>query len=169
MKTKLLLVATVFAALVSSAQTNSIIFPQLLSPTNSILMTNAEFRCFSGNRIVFKNDNGYQTFHAPDLNTNVLAALHITAAQLDLNQKHLEAENQHYKNQVATAQAAQAVEAKRQYEKDHPKSIYTGLNPDGSGQPDFGLMNYTATNGSRKGWDGKHYHDNQSGGNFIGN
>jgi hypothetical protein len=166
MKTKIILVATVFAALISSAQTNGIIFPQLLSPTNSVLMTNAEFRCFSGNRIIFKNDDGYQTFHAPDLNTNVLATLHITAHQLDRNQKALDAQSRQYKEQAASLQAA---EAKKQYDKDHPKSIYTGLNSDGSGQPDIGLMNYNATNSSRKGWDGKHYHDNQSGGNFIGN
>jgi hypothetical protein len=53
-KTKLALIAAVFAALVSSAQTNIIIFPQLLSPTNTVLMTNAEFRTFSGNKIFRK-------------------------------------------------------------------------------------------------------------------
>lgn len=90
MKTKLILIATVFAALVSSAQTNSIIFPQLLSPTNSVLMTNAEFRCYSGAKIFFMNDAGYKAFYAADLNTNVLAALHISPAQLAAQQKKLD-------------------------------------------------------------------------------
>jgi hypothetical protein len=157
MKTKIILVATVFAALISSAQTNSIIFPQLLSPTNSVLMTNAEFRCFSGNRIIFKNDDGYQTFNAPDLNTNVLAALHTTTAQLDLNQKLLEAKNQHYNDQVS-AQLAE-MERQKQLKIQHAQAEINAQ---------IRLNEWSATNG-RKGWDGKKYNDNQSTGNFIGN
>lgn len=84
-----------------SAQANGIVFPQLLSPTDSVLMTNAEFRLFSGDKIFFKNDSGYQSFHAADLNTNVLAALHATAAQLEMQQKNLAAANQRYKEQAA--------------------------------------------------------------------
>ena len=105
MKTKLVFVAVVFAALGSSAQTNSIIFPQLLSPTNSVLMTNAEFRTFSGSKIFFRNDNGYQSFHAADLNTNVLAALHITAAQLELKQQAMDADKKKYQEDVVAYQA----------------------------------------------------------------
>lgn len=108
MKTKLVLIAAVFTALVSPAQTNSIIFQQLLSPTNSVLMTNAEFRVISGNKIFFKNDNAYQAFHAADLNTNVLAALHITADQLESQQKALNAANQRYKEQADAWQVEQA-------------------------------------------------------------
>ena len=89
-----------------AAQANGIIFPQLLSPTKSVLMTNAEFRLFSGGKIFFKNDNGYQSFHAADLNTNVLAALHTTAAQLEMQQKNLDAVNQQYREQAAAALAA---------------------------------------------------------------
>jgi peroxiredoxin len=84
-----------------SAQTNSIIFPQLLSPTDSVLMTNAEFRLFSGNKIFFKNDNGYQSFHAADLNPDVMAVLHTTAAQLEAQQKNLDAANERYREQAA--------------------------------------------------------------------
>jgi len=89
-KTKLVLIAAMFAALVSSAQTNAIIFPQLLSPTNSVLMTNAEFRCYFGNKIFFRNDAGYQSFHPADLNTNVLATLGTTSAKLEVQQKALD-------------------------------------------------------------------------------
>jgi peroxiredoxin len=84
-----------------SAQTNSIMFPQLLSPTDSVLMTNAEFRSFSGDKIIFRNDNGYRTFHVADLNKDVLATLHITAAQLEALQKNLDAANQRYREQAA--------------------------------------------------------------------
>ena len=89
-----------------SAQTNSITFQQLLSPADSVLMTNAEFRCFSGDKIFFRNDNGYQSFHAADLNPNVLAALHITTAQLETQQKNLDAANQRYQEQAAAALGA---------------------------------------------------------------
>src|SRR5580704_6910895 len=81
----------------SSAQTNNIIFPQLLSSTDSILMTNAEFRSFSGDKIIFRNDNGYRTFRAADLNADFLAALRVTAAQLETQQKNLEAAKRRYK------------------------------------------------------------------------
>jgi hypothetical protein len=114
MKTKLILIATMFAALVSFAQTNGIIFPQLLSSTNTVLMTNAEFRSYSGSRIIFKNDEGYQSFRAPDLNTNVLNALHITAAQLDLKQQALDAARQKYKDQAYKDQVAYEAERERQ-------------------------------------------------------
>lgn len=88
-----------------SAQTDGILFPQLLSPANSVLMTNSTFRSLSGDKIIFRNDNGYRTFHAGDLNPNVLAALHITTAQLEARQKSLNDANQRYREQAA----AQAV------------------------------------------------------------
>ena len=157
MKAKLILIATVFAAMVVAAQTNGIAFPQLLSPTKAVLMTNAEFRCFSGNRIIFKNDNGYQIFHAPDLDTNVLAALRITTAQLDLQQKVLDNKKFQYEFQVAQ----QLVEMERQNQL-KIKQAQADWNAHES------LLRQNATNG-RKGWDGREYHDNQSSGNFIGN
>ena len=86
-----------------SAQTNSIVFPQLLSPTDLVLMTNAEFRCLSGDKIFFRNDNGYQSFRATDLNTEVLAALHITAAQLEARHKNLDAANRRYTSAAPAA------------------------------------------------------------------
>lgn len=90
-----------------SAQTNSIVFPELLSPTNSVLMTNAEFRTFSGKKIFFKNDAGYKSFTAADLNTNVLAALGTSAAKLDAQQAALDAANKKYRDSVAAYQAEQ--------------------------------------------------------------
>ncbi len=109
MKPALVIVA-LFCALTSFAQTNSIIFPQLLSPTNSVLMTNAEFRCFSGAKIFFKNDDGYKSFTAAELNTNVLAALHVTAAGLDAKQASLERANADYARRVLIARQQQAAQ-----------------------------------------------------------
>jgi hypothetical protein len=88
-KTKLVLAAAMFTALVSSAQTNSIIFPLLLSPTNSVLMTNAEFRVISGAKIFFENDAGYRMFYPGQLNSNVLAALHTSIPQLVAQQQKI--------------------------------------------------------------------------------
>jgi peroxiredoxin len=93
-------------AALAEPQTNDVMFAQLLSPTDSVLMTNAEFRCFSGDKIFFRSDNGYQSFHAADLNPNVLAALHITAEQLEARQKNLDASNQRYKEESSAALAA---------------------------------------------------------------
>ena len=92
-----------FAVLVASAQTNGIMFPQLLSPTNSVLMTNAEFRTFSGKKIFFRNDAGYKSFTADDLNTNVLTALGTSAAKLNVQQAALDAANHRYKVDAAAA------------------------------------------------------------------
>src|ERR1035437_6379718 len=109
MKTKLVLIAAMFAALISAAQTNSIIFPQLLSPTNSVLMTNAEFRVISGKKIFFLNEAGYKSFTAADLNTNVLAALGTSAAKLDSQQAARDAANKKYLVWQAADLAAQKV------------------------------------------------------------
>jgi exonuclease VII small subunit len=90
----------------TTAQTN--FFPMLVSPANTVLMTNAEFRTFSGKKLFFKNDSGYKSFTAADLNSNVLAALGTSAAKLDSQQAALDAANQKYKEQVAAFKIEQA-------------------------------------------------------------
>jgi hypothetical protein len=116
-KTKLVLIAAMFTVLVSSAQTNSIIFPQLLSPTNTVLMTNAEFRTFSGNKIFFKNDDGYKSFTAADLNTNVLAALGTSAEKLAAQQAKMDAANKKFRSDYAVAAAEQQQQNEIQMKK----------------------------------------------------
>jgi len=93
-------------AVVASGQ-SGIIFPQLLSPSNTVLMTNAEFRTFSGAKIFFKNDAGYKSFTAPDLNTNVLTALGTSADKLSAQQSALDAANKKYLDSIIAANAAQ--------------------------------------------------------------
>jgi peroxiredoxin len=89
-----------------AAQTASIVFPQLLSPADAILMTNASFRYFAGNKIFFSNESECQWFHAADLNSEVLTALHITTAQLEAQQKNLDTASQRYQAAAAAAREA---------------------------------------------------------------
>jgi hypothetical protein len=94
-------------AIVSVAQTNSITFPLLLSPTNSVLMTNAEFRVSVGNKLFFRSGDAYRSFHAGDLNPSVLAAISVTSEQLDARQKALDDAAKMRKEQIAALQAEQ--------------------------------------------------------------
>ena len=86
---RLFLAPLVFTASIASAQTNKIVFPQLLSPANVVLMTNAEFRCFSGAKIFFLNAGGYRWFYPGQVNSNVLITLHTSIAQLASQQQNL--------------------------------------------------------------------------------
>jgi hypothetical protein len=99
------------------AQTNAIIFPQLLSPSNAVLMTNAEFRCINGSKIFFKNDAGYQSFACMDLSTNVLNALGTSVGKLDAQQKALDDAKANYKTQSAAWNVERARQAKLAAEK----------------------------------------------------
>ena len=85
MKTLLVLLIGCASVIILDAQTNSIVFPQLLSATNSVLMTNAEFRAVSGSKLIFKANDSYQSFEARLLNEDVLKRLGITVSQLESN------------------------------------------------------------------------------------
>jgi hypothetical protein len=106
-KTKLVLIVAMFTVLVSSAQTNSIIFPQLLSSTNTVLMTNAEFRQIAVPKIYFKNDAGYRSFYPGELNSNVLSAIGTSFAKIAAQQAAIIAAHQKYLAAVAAAKAEQ--------------------------------------------------------------
>ena len=139
-------------------------------------MTNAEFRIISGNKIFFKNDDGYKSFHAADLNTNVLTALHVTAAALDAKQSAMDQANRNYEIQLTAAQKQAAIaQAKADQlarnkaaflqQNSQPQSRYTGLKADGSGTPVF-LNPPTGNTIKIKIDDG---FPDRSQGNFIGN
>lgn len=68
-------------AVVTYAASN-IVFPKLLSVSNTVLMTNAEFRCAAGGKVFFHNADGYRDFTAEQLSTNVLGRLGLTTAGL---------------------------------------------------------------------------------------
>jgi len=106
MKEKLI-AFSLFLTVAASAQTNAIIFPQLLSPSGTVLMTNAEFRVIYGNKIWFLNDVGYKSFNADDLNTNVLNALGTSADELDSKKAAADAAHQKYLTSAAIIQAEQ--------------------------------------------------------------
>jgi hypothetical protein len=108
---KIILLGIMLAVRVSSAQTNIIIFQELLSTNGSVLMTNAEFRCVLGNKLFFKNGpSEYHSFTAEELNTNVLATLNLTTTRLESQQQLLDAKNKREKEYIA----ALAIEKQRE-------------------------------------------------------
>lgn len=103
------------------AQTNAVVFPRLLSCSNIVLMTDAEFRCTVGSKVFFQSGDDERGFEAETLDTNVLAKLGLSVdtlkeaqAKMDA-QKHMAAAqyqqwlaNQAKEQQAAAAQAAAA-------------------------------------------------------------
>lgn len=113
MKEKLITIG-LFLAFISAAQTNAthravpVIFMQLLSAANSVLMTNAEFNTTVGNKLYFSNGGTCRAFRATNLNADVLATLHIAPEQLDAQQRTMDAAAQDRKD-IAAAQLAEQV------------------------------------------------------------
>jgi hypothetical protein len=95
------------AALISSAQTNTIVFPQLLSLTGTVLMTNAEFLQIAVPKIYFKNDAGYRSFYPGELNSNILAAIGTSSSKIAAQQAAIIAAHQKYLAAMAAYQAEQ--------------------------------------------------------------
>lgn len=83
MKIQLVLIAIILATC-AHAQTNQpIIFDRLLSCSNTVLMTNAEFRVVgSKDRIFFLSGDAYRFFTPSQLNSNVLSRIGISQAKL---------------------------------------------------------------------------------------
>ncbi|MDE2020508.1 MAG: hypothetical protein KGJ13_09255 [Patescibacteria group bacterium] len=69
--------------------TSHSVFTALMSSSNTVLMTNAQFRCAAGGKVFFQNSNGYQDFTAAELSSNVLAQIHLNGAQLAQQQSNL--------------------------------------------------------------------------------
>src|SRR5580692_8643893 len=115
MKKLTLIAAIILTAIASRAQTNSIIFPQLLSCTNTVLMTNAEFRCTTGSRVVFLSGGNYEIYEAESLNTNVLNQLGCNVQKMKRAQLDLEAADKSFWNQrrLDEKKYADSLEAKK--------------------------------------------------------
>jgi hypothetical protein len=124
----LLLTCLMTGCLVSArAQTNSVVspvvFPELRSITNSLLMTNAEFRCTVGSKVFFQSGDDEHGFEAESLDPDVLSSLGLSLdalkeaqARLDA-QKHMAAAEyqvwlaNHLKQEQQAAAAQAAAEA----------------------------------------------------------
>ncbi len=91
MKTKILLLLSILVVVTGRAQTNAIVFPELMSCTNTVLMTNAEFRCYSGRRIFFADATGTRGFTAAQLDARVLTRLGTSAEACEQRQAEFEA------------------------------------------------------------------------------
>ncbi len=103
------------------AQTN-VVFPELLSSGNSVLMTNAEFRCLSGGKLCFRSGlSEYRSFEGAKLSPDVLAKLGFTLEDLH---KRQELFNQ--KNKLASAayaaQVAALAQRQQQLELEYEKN-----------------------------------------------
>lgn len=94
--------------------TNQIVFENLLSVSNQVLMTKAEFRFAWGTNVYFKNDSDYKSFPAISLNPNTFERLGFTPESLqaacDQNTKQHEA----YQQQKAQYQADLKAEQDKQ-------------------------------------------------------
>lgn len=94
--------------------TSRIVFDNLLSISNQVLMTKAEFRFAWGTNVYFKNDSDYKSFPATSLNASTFERLGFTPeglqAACDQNTKQHEA----YQQQKAQYQADLKVEQDRQ-------------------------------------------------------
>jgi len=122
--------------------TNQIIFDKLLSVSNQVLMTKAEFRFAWGTNVYFKNDSDYKSFAATALNSNTFTRLKFTPESLqaacDQNAKqHVAYQEQksQYDADVKAEQARQAEIAKsrqaaidaamwQQQQQSQPQIIY---------------------------------------------
>ena len=103
-----------------TAQTNQVVFPQLLSCSNNVLMTNAEFRVSVGSKLFFQSGDDERGFEADALDTNVLATLGLSAEALKEAQAKMDAQKRmaaaqyqvwlanHLKEEQAAAAAAAA-------------------------------------------------------------
>lgn len=128
MKKRIALFLMLSAPALCLAQTNPIVFERLMSSSNACLMTNAEFRCFDGNRVLFRSGlDEYRAFPAAGLDAGVLKALGTSRAALDDKQAALDSTRLKAKQDRAAAEAAQAA---AQYKYDHRgSSISTGVKP----------------------------------------
>jgi hypothetical protein len=113
MKKLTLIAATILLAFTSHAQTNPIVFTQLLSRTNTVLMTNAEFRCAAGEKLFFKSADEEKGFNADSLDTNVLSKLGYTAEQLKAMQARKDASDAAYRQEY-NQQLAQIAKQKQE-------------------------------------------------------
>jgi hypothetical protein len=106
MKTIICLVA--LCGMNAFGQTNQIIFPQLLSCSNTVLMTGAEYRCTTGTKVVFMKDDSYQSFEAAALNSNVLATIGVTLEKLEADKQRKTLNDASYQRERAADLARDA-------------------------------------------------------------
>lgn len=84
--------------------TSPVVFPELLSSDHTVLMTNAEFRCTQGRRLIFRNAAAYQTFDSAVLDAGVLDRLGLSLDRLQAAQDRMD----DLRAQYAAAELAQA-------------------------------------------------------------
>jgi regulator of protease activity HflC (stomatin/prohibitin superfamily) len=91
------------------SETNAVVFPALLSSTNSTLLSNAEFRRTFGSKVIFKSQDNLVGFEARSLHSNVLQRLGLTVEKLEADQAALDAKNRRLTQQELEQQKQQAI------------------------------------------------------------
>ena len=110
------LIAFIFTlgCLTLQAQTNLVTFPTLLSATNTVLMTNATFRCAVAGKLFFQNGDDEHGYLAETLNTNVLVKLGLNLQAMKAAQAGSAAMKRMYWEQYQQFLAQQAEQAREQ-------------------------------------------------------
>ena len=88
---KLIALILALGCLSLQAQTNLVTFPELLSCTNTVLMTNATFRCAVAGKLFFQSGEDEHGYMAETLDTNVLVKLGLNITALKAAQASSEA------------------------------------------------------------------------------
>ena len=96
------------------AQTNLITFPELRSCTNTVLMTNATFRCAVAGKLFFQSGEDEHGYLAETLDTNVLVKLGLNIEAMKAAQASSEAMKRVYWQQYQQLLAQQAEAAREQ-------------------------------------------------------
>jgi hypothetical protein len=91
------------------SETNAVMFPVLLSSTNSTLLSNAEFRRTFGSKVIFKSEDNLVGFEGRSLHSNVLQRLGLTVEKLEADQAALDAKNRRLTQQELEQQKQQAI------------------------------------------------------------
>lgn len=94
--------------------TNPMVFNQIVSTNNTVLMTNAEFRKAFGRKIIFKSDLQLESFDYEKLHPAILEALKLTPDNIKTEQTKLDEKNRAWNAQNAE-EAQKAAGAQAQY------------------------------------------------------
>lgn len=82
---------------------DAIIFPRLLSPSDKLLLENAEFRKTFGRKLIFKKELQLSTFDVDDIHPGALIQLGIDPDKLKSNQAALDKADANFKAAMAAA------------------------------------------------------------------
>jgi hypothetical protein len=134
---KLIAFILTLGCLTLQAQTNLVTFPTLLSVTNTVLMTNATFRCAVAGKLFFQSGDDEHGYLAETLDTNVLVKLGLNLQAMKAAQAGSEAMKRVYWERYQEFLAQQAEQAREQQAAQEEAAAEQAKNAqaDSGGQP----------------------------------